>query len=85
MNIYVNEINGIADAIVSMYMSKRSWTREKELEIRGVCENVLTRSGKIVQDADAAELAAYEGWLERLTNWGWRHITMLRFVDISVR
>ena len=84
MNIYVNEINGIADAIVSMYMSKRSWTREKELEIRGVCENVLTRSGKIVQDADAAELAAYEGWLERLTNWGWRHITMLRFVDISV-
>ena len=84
MNIYVNEINGIADAIVSMYMSKRSWTREKELEIRGVCENVLTRSGKIVQDADAAELAAYEGWLERLTNWGWRHITMRRFVDISV-
>ncbi len=84
MNIYVNEINGIADAIVSMYMSKRSWTREKELEIRSVCEKTLTRSGKIAEDAGEAELAAYDGWLERLTNWGWRHITMLRFIDISV-
>ncbi len=25
MKIYVNEITGIADAIVSMFMSKRSW------------------------------------------------------------
>ena len=37
MKIYVNEITGIAYAIVSMFMSRRSWTREKELEIRGVC------------------------------------------------
>ena len=47
MKIYVNEITGIADAIVSMFMSRRSWTREKELEIRGVCERVLTREGRI--------------------------------------
>ncbi len=84
MNIYVNEINGIADAIVSMHMSKRSWTREKELEIRSVCEQVLSRTGKIREDADEEALSRYEAWLENLFKWGWRHITMLRFIDISV-
>ena len=47
MKVYVNEITGIADAIVSMFMSKRSWTREMEMEIRQVCERVLTRQGRI--------------------------------------
>ncbi len=84
MNIYVNEINGIADAIVSMHMSKRSWTREKELEIRAVCEKVLTRTGRIAGEADGEALARYETWMDSLLKWGWRHITMLRFIDISV-
>ena len=84
MNIYVNEINGIADAIVSMHMSKRSWTREKELEIRSVCEKVLTRAGRIAEDAEEEALTRYEAWMESLLKWGWRHITMLRFIDISV-
>ena len=34
MNVYLNEITGIADAIVSMHMSKRTWTRELEHDIR---------------------------------------------------
>ena len=84
MKIYVNEITGIADAIVSMFMSRRSWTREKELEIRGVCERVLTREGRIREDAGAEDLSKYNDWLGRLIKWGWHHITMLRFIDISV-
>jgi len=84
MKVYVNEITGIADAIVSMFMSKRSWTREMEIEIREVCDRVLTRQGRIRPDAEAADLEKYNGWLESLVKWGWRHITMLRFVDISV-
>jgi len=84
MNIYVNEITGIPDAIVSMHMSKRSWTREKEIDIRDTCERVLSRQGKILDDAGEEDLKKYEEWIGSLIKWGWRHITMLRFIDISV-
>lgn len=84
MNIYVNEITGIADAIVTMFMSKRSWTREKELEIRDICERVLSRQGKILEDVDEEDLNKYNKWIDNLIKWGWHHTTMLRFIDISV-
>ncbi len=84
MKVYVNEITGIADAFVSMFMSKRSWTREKELEIRRVCERVLDRQGRIVPEAGQEELSQYHKWLESLLKWGWRHVTMLRYIDICV-
>lgn len=84
MKIYVNEINGIADSIVSMFMSKRTWTRENELEIRKICDNVLDRQGKILRDADLEDLDKYNVWMDSLVKLGWRHITMLRFIDISV-
>lgn len=84
MKVYVNAITGIEDAIVSMFMSKRSWTREKELDIRDTCARVLTRQGKIAEDADEEDLKKYHAWIESLVKWGWLHITMLRFIDISV-
>lgn len=84
MKIYVNEINGIADSIVSMFMSKRTWTRAKELEIRKICDHVLDRHGKILQNVNKEELDKYNSWMASLVKWGWRHITMLRFIDISV-
>ncbi len=84
MNIYVNEINGIPDAITSMFMSRRSWTREKELEIRAVCSRVLDRQGRLLDTADPADKTQYQAWMDSLVKWGWRHITMLRFIDISV-
>lgn len=84
MKIYVNEINGIADSIVSLFMSKRTWTRENELEIRKICDNVLDRQGKILKDADLEDLDKYNAWMDSLVKFGWRHITMLRFIDISV-
>lgn len=84
MNLYVNEISGIADAIVSMFMSKRSWTREKELEIRGVCERVLSRQGEILDGAAPEDMTRYDKWMDSLVKWGWQHVTMLRFIDISV-
>lgn len=84
MNVYVNEITGIADAIVSMYMSKRSWTREKEMDIRNTCERVLSRQGRILAGAGAEDLSRYDAWVGSLVKWGWHHITMLRYIDISV-
>ena len=84
MNLYVNEISGIADAIVSMFMSRRSWTREKEMEILEVCERVLSRQGKIVDGAAPEDMARYDKWMDSLVKWGWQHVTMLRYIDISV-
>lgn len=84
MKVYVNEITGIADAIVSMFMSKRSWTREKELDIRDTCERALDRHGKIAEGAAGGDLDKFNDWMDRLIKWGWRHVTMLRFIDISV-
>ncbi len=84
MNVYVNEINGIPDAIVSMYMSRRSWSREREMDIRSTCEKVLSRQGRLLEDAAPEELEKYNGWMDSLVKWGWHHITMLRFIDISV-
>ena len=34
MEVHLNSITGIDDAIISMFESKRGLTREKELEIR---------------------------------------------------
>ncbi len=48
MKVYLNKITGVDDALVSLLMSKRSWTREKEIAIR-----------KMVRDA-----LSYEGFLE---------------------
>ena len=92
MKVYLNEINGIADAIVSMMMSRRTWTRETELEIRDMCKTVLSPEGAY-SSLEPGELAikrviyqykAYNDYVDKLVAWGWKHITLLKFVDISI-
>lgn len=86
MKVYVNRITGIDDAIVSMYFSKRSWTREKEVYIRALCERVLTRKGDKMADflLSEDETEEFDKWMKTLTKWGIQHPTLLRFIDISV-
>lgn len=86
MKVYVNRITGIDDAIVSMYFSKRSWTREKEVYIRALCERVLTRKGDKMANLflDPTDTEEFDKWMETLTKWGRQHPTLLRFIDISV-
>lgn len=86
MKTYLNQVSGIDDAIVSMYMSKRSWTREKEMHIRETCRKVLRQNGSLIEYREdlAKELEEFSGWLSKLTKWGQKHITMLRFIDMSI-
>jgi hypothetical protein len=86
MTVYLNEITGIPDAIVSMFMSKRSWSREKEREIREVCARTLTQDGTLKADTEnsAENFSMFAEWLDTLVKWGWKHTTMLRFIDMSV-
>ena len=88
MKVYLNNITGIDDAIVSMYMSKRTWTRELEEDIRHAVFACTTRQGRIVKDnfGERHERIknAFIDELNKLVKWGKRHMTMLRFVDLSV-
>lgn len=86
MQTYLNQIAGIDDAITSMFMSKRSWTREKELHIREVCGRVLRPDGGLKETSAAsdADFSIFADWLDKLVKWGWQHTTMLRFIDMSI-
>lgn len=85
MEVYLNSIHGIDDAMVSMLMSKRSWSREKELDIRALCEHVTDRNGfPIWTGADPKDIAKFNDQLDILVKWGKKHTTLLRFIDISV-
>lgn len=83
MKVTVNSITGFEDAFVAMYISKRSWTPELDSEIRSVCKNVLMHNGSVsVHDKEA--LKKFNKWLEMLLRMGKRHITLLRYIDISI-
>jgi hypothetical protein len=86
MKVYLNEITGIADAIVSMFMSKRTWTRELEIEIRETCRKVLGKNGQLksTELLSTKNIDKFNTWLNSLVKWGCHHITMLRFIDLSV-
>ena len=81
MTVYVNKVRGIDDAIVTMFMSKRSWTREKEMHIRDLVQQAtVDYTGKI----DPSVSPELNDHIEKLCKWGVNHITMLRFVDFSI-
>lgn len=84
MNITVNSITGFEDAFVAMYISKRSWTPELDKEIRDVCDDVLDRHGFIKLSCDVESLEKFNNWLEMLLRMGRKHITVLRYIDISI-
>ena len=84
MKVYLNSISGIDDAIVSMYMSHRTWTRDLEQHIYEVCRKVLNPDGSLKDNCDADCLEEFHGWFSKLLKWGCKHTTMLRFIDLSI-
>lgn len=79
MFVYLNEISGLWNAIDTMYMSKRSWTREREQRIKELYAQHFDRWGmKIVEPNDEM----YD-LLTKLFKWAPIHITMGRFLDFS--
>lgn len=88
MKVYLNKITGIDDAIVSMYMSKRTWTRELEEKIRNAVYLGTNRRGALtvvdITEHNRPLIDFFLDELNKVAKWGKRHMTMLRFVDISV-
>lgn len=82
MKVYFNGIDGLDDAIAAMYFSKRTWTAELDDEIRDVVRNNTYMRGRCVsQDVMDSD---FKRWMNKLCKWGKRHITLLKFIDISV-
>ena len=82
MNVYLNEVTGLADALTSMYMSKRTWTRELEEEIRHDCTvlDILSDSSPLYE----AIKRRIDNRLKSFCKFAWKHITMLDFITLSV-
>lgn len=85
MKITVNSMTGFEDAFASMYISKRTWNPELDREIRDVCNEVLDRNGQVrACTASPINIEKFNNWLSMLLKMGKKHITVLRFIDISI-
>lgn len=81
MKVYLNEITGMADALVSMYMSKRTWTPELDKEIRDNFR--ICNFGTHDVEAYLKARNATEKRIRSFLKYAWKHTTMLDFVTIS--
>lgn len=84
MEVYLNRIDGWDDAIISMFLSKRTLTRELENEIRNevyACTNHDPANGVVGALVNPSE--KMNDWLKKLFKWAPRHITMGKFLDLS--
>lgn len=90
MKVKLNSISGIDDAICSMFISKHNWTDQLDAEIRDTVTNLTCRNGMLLDVESSTELYGfdyidkYNDWMSKLCKWGTRHITMLKFIDLSV-
>mgnify|MGYP001115076065 CR=1 FL=1 len=72
MEVYLNRVDGIDDAIISMFLSKRTLTRELEMDVRNEvakCSNhspgCQTAIGAIVNPSEKLD-----DWMKKLFKWG---------------
>lgn len=83
MNVYLNNISGVPDAILSMYMSKRTWTPELNKQVLDVCSRVFDQHGFVYETVSMNDWNLVKDWLEKLFRFGKKHITLLRYIDFS--
>lgn len=85
MEVYLNRIDGWDDAIISMFLSKRTLTRELEMDIRtevSLCTNETPQNDWPVGALNCVT-EDLQDWLTKLFKWAPKHITMGRFLDFS--
>ncbi|MBP0064298.1 hypothetical protein JYQ78_13955, partial [Anaerobutyricum hallii] len=84
MKATVKSITGFYEAFVSMFMSKRTWTSELDEEIKIVCNDVLDSDGRLKENQNVESYKKFSKWLNMLLRMGKRHITVLRYLDITI-
>ena len=83
MKVFLNSVHGLDDAIVSMFLSKRTLTRELEEDIRHTYYKLYEMDGYPMYYGEDEMTEKFKKWKESLFKWGWRHMTMLKFIDLS--
>ena len=79
MKVYLNELNGLWNAIDAMYFSRRSWSREFELKVMEAYERNFDRWGKRKGEIDDE----MQNYINLLFKWSTDHITLAKFFDFS--
>lgn len=87
MEVYLNRMDGLDDAILTMYYSKRTITRELEKTIRQEVNDASYKEvesmfpfGGLIKEKISESL---KDRLTKLFKWTVTHITMGRFLDFS--
>lgn len=80
MKVKVNSVTGFEDAFASMFMSKRTWTPELDKEIRAICHHVYWYG----LDEGVVATEKFNKWLDMLCNMTKKHITVGKFIQISI-
>lgn len=89
MEVYLNRIDGWDDAILTMFYSKRTVTREFEEDVRYTIYLTTNHNpkngviGAISETQDVENWAKMQDWLTKLMKWSPHHITMGRYLDFS--
>lgn len=85
MRVYLNRVDGIDDAILTMFYSRRHITREFEMHVREVVHDCS--NNRISPDCPYGALVSkneeLEKWLDQLFKFSEHHITMGKFIDLS--
>lgn len=91
MQFRLVKIAGIDDAIISLFMSKRSYTCGKADNIRQIVAGYSDSAGFIhFPGNDTAETIQLRDWLSKITKYGAQlgykqnHETILKFIDFTV-
>lgn len=87
MEVYLNRIDGWDDAILTMFYSKRTITREFEMQVRSAVYESTFQDPRCdtIGELYPSEFVKpeLEEWLKTLFKWAPHHITMGRFLDFS--
>ena len=94
MQVKLNSITGVDDAIVALHQSKRTLTPELEQHIRKVVSKCtlygddIDPNGAFYGDSVYGDYYGdyyleFDKYMDSLLKWGKRHITLLKFIDLS--
>lgn len=88
MEVYLNSITGLDDAMTALLMSKRHWDSGRQMHNTFLVQRYTNGRGKRVSIKDPehcmSSITQFDEGLEKVLRIGKKHITLLKFIDISV-
>lgn len=85
MEIYLNSITGYEDAFAALRMSKRSWTKQWDDDMRTNCRRILDHKGTLLEPYYSMHVECnkfFRNEMELLLKY-YEHTTLMRYIDFS--